>query len=78
MEGEKKDPSQIGKGPRVPLELLQAWKIALQQNRLGIRQSTHITNEGDEKISKLGAGGCAQRHQSACSRGLFGNVIVRR
>ena len=37
MENEnKRGPSQIGKGPRVALELLQAWKSALQQNRLGI------------------------------------------
>jgi hypothetical protein len=40
----------------------------------GYSQSTHITNECDEKISKLGAGGCAWRHGCACFRGLFGNV----
>jgi hypothetical protein len=55
----KKGPSQNWKGPRVASRASPGLEESLQQNRLGIPQSTHITNECDEKISKLGAEGCA-------------------
>ena len=50
-------------------------RFALQQNRLGNTQSTHITNKCDEKIPKLGSSRMCLASPLPVSQGLFSNLL---
>ena len=67
MESEiKKGPFPDWKGPKSRARASSGLEECSSTESTGYSQSTHITNECDEKISKLGAGGCAWRHLCPC------------